>query len=71
MTLGSRHMGVARLSDVVRVFGTTHLLVLNDTFLCVRRLSRWRCGKQYDDGANFPEGYRIQVSLVYEQDVML
>jgi len=29
-------MGVARLSDVVRAFGTTRLLVLNDTFLCVR-----------------------------------
>ena len=25
-------MGVARLSDVVRAFGTTRLLVLNNTF---------------------------------------
>ena len=64
-------MGVARLSDVVRAFGTTRLLVLNDTFLCLRKLSRWRCDKQDDDGAKVPEGYRIQVSLVYEQDVIL
>jgi len=64
-------MGVAHLSDVVRAFGTTRLLVLNDTFLCVRKVSRWRCGKQDDDGANPPEGYRIQVCLVYGQDVML
>ena len=64
-------MGVARLSDVVRAFGTTRLLVLNDTFLCVRKLSRSRCGKHHNDGANSPEGYRIQVSLVYGQDVIL
>jgi len=64
-------MGVVRLSDVVRAFGTTRMLELDETFLCVRKLSRWRCGKQDNDGANSQKGYRIQVTLVYEQNVML